>query len=98
MSRETRLVELRTKTDRDLLILVQRELDRGLALVDVAVTKRSPLYAHAYETVKALLPKLSGLGKDERNDLELRHKELRTALDRPLSQRYQHYLASTVAE
>jgi hypothetical protein len=85
MLRETKLVQLRSKTDRDLLILVRRELERALALADVATNKQSPLYAQAIgicETAKVLLPKISGLSRDERRKLELKLKDLQAMLDR----------------
>ena len=68
MSRESKLVELRSKTDRDLLILVRRELDRGMALASVATGKGSPLYVKAesaYSMVKLLLPKIGAFGSEE---------------------------------
>jgi hypothetical protein len=81
---ETKLVKLRNKTDRDLLILVRRELERGLALADVAVSKRSPLYGQAqraYATAASLLPRIAGLDGTERRELEGKLKELQAALD-----------------
>ena len=85
MSRESKLVELRRKTDRELVILVQRELDRGLTLAGVAATKESPLFAQAekaYRNVKAVLPLIAGMNRDQRRELELKFKELCAALDR----------------
>ena len=84
MSKQAELVQLRSKTDRDLLILVQRELDRGLTLADVATTKASPLYAQAervYRTVKALLPGIVHLSEDERRELEGKLRELYVELE-----------------
>jgi hypothetical protein len=84
MSRESKLVELRSKTDRDLLILVRRELDRGVALANVATAKDSPLYAKAestYSSVKLLLPKIGAVSQDERRELEVELKDLRATLD-----------------
>ncbi len=40
---------LRARTDMDLTVLVQRELDRGLALVEVAATRNSPVFARRLE-------------------------------------------------
>ncbi len=85
MSIETKLVQLRKKTDRDLLILVRRELERSLALADVAATKQSPLYARAergYEMVKTLLPRIADLTQMENRELRAKVKELQAALDR----------------
>lgn len=89
MSTQSKLAVLRAETDRDLLILIQRQLDRGLTLADVAATKGSPLQVqaeNAYETVKTLLPMIAGLTRDERRALERKLKELETALDRLLSE------------
>jgi hypothetical protein len=97
MCRESKLVELRRKTDRDLVILVQKELSRGLTLADVATTKESLLCAQAeraYQTVKTWLPLISGLNRDERGELELKLKELWSALERLPSERVQRYFAS----
>src|SRR5689334_16723062 len=100
MSKESKLVELRRKTDRDLMILVQRELDRGLALANVAATKESPLYAQAkevYEIVNAWLPLIIGLEPDDRRELEFGLRELWVALDRLSSQRMQRHFAGAAA-
>jgi hypothetical protein len=61
---ELQVVSVGRKTDRDPLVLVRRELDRGLALADVATTNRSPLYGQAestYTMVKALVPGIASL-------------------------------------
>jgi hypothetical protein len=85
MSDRTRkLVSIRHRTDHDLIVLVSRELDRGLALVDVATTRTSPLFAQAekaYHTVEAILPRISDLSEEDRLHLESRLKELRSRLD-----------------
>ena len=60
------------------------ELDRGLALVDVAATRTSPLFAQAekaFDTVRAILPRISDLSEGDRLHLESRLKELRSQLD-----------------
>jgi hypothetical protein len=65
-------------------VLVSRELDRGFALVDVAATRTSPLFAQAEKalsTVTALLPRISGVGEDERLRIKGKAKELRFRLD-----------------
>lgn len=85
MSDRTRkLVSIRHRTDHDLLVLVSRELDKGFALVDVATTRTSPLFAQAekaYDTATAILPRISDLGETDRRHLESRLKELRVRLD-----------------
>jgi hypothetical protein len=82
MSDRTRkLVSIRNKTDHDLLILVQRELDRGLTLVAVATTKTSPLFAQAekaYNTATTILPRISGISQGDRLRIESGLKELRS--------------------
>lgn len=91
-----KLVQLRSKTDRDLWILAQRELDRGQALADVASGPLSPLYAqaqHIYETVRILLPTIAGLTREERRDLESKLKDLRAGLDRVPSEKPQRLMA-----
>ena len=84
MSDRTRkLVSIRHRTDHDLLILVSRELDRGFALVDAATTRTSPLVVQAekaYDTVRAILPRISDLSEGDRLHLESRLKELRVRL------------------
>ena len=57
-SNTQKLRVLRARTDHDLLILICRELDRGLLLVNVAATKSSPLFAEAqraWEAAAALI-------------------------------------------
>jgi len=96
MSRESKLVELRRKTDRELVILVQRELDRGLTLAGVAATIESPSYARAedaYRKVKAVLPLIAGLDRDQQREFELRLNELCAALDRPHSEQMLQHCA-----
>jgi hypothetical protein len=98
MSCESKLVELRRKTDRDLLILARRELDRGLTLADVAATKESPLHAQAekaYRKVKALLPRISGLDRDQYREFESKLKELREVLDGQESEKMLRHFAVT---
>ena len=85
MSDRTRkLVSIRHRTDHDLLVLVSRELDRGFALVAVATTRTSPLFAQAekaYDTARAISPRISDLSEGDRLHFESRLKELRVRLD-----------------
>ena len=85
MSERTQtLVSIRHRTDHDLLVLISRELDRGFALVDVATTRTSSLFAQAekaYDTARTILPRISDLGDTDRLHLESRLKELRVRLD-----------------
>ena len=75
---------LRARTDHDLLVLVSRELDRALALVDLATTRNSPIFARAERavgTAAALLPRISSLSEGDRLRFESRLKELRARLE-----------------
>jgi hypothetical protein len=85
MSDRTRkLISIRHHTDHDLQVLVSRELDRGSALVDVATTRTSPLFAQAekaYDTARAILPRIGDLSEGDCLHLESRLKELRVRLD-----------------
>ena len=99
MSDRTRkLVTIRNKTDHDLLVLVQRELDRGLTLVDVATIRTSPLFAQAekaYKTAAAIFPRISGISLSDRFRIESGLKELRSRLDRvPVFAKVERYTAS----
>jgi hypothetical protein len=76
-----KLAELRAKTDHDLARILHSELDRALALANVAASRRSVFRAQSVSTharVKKLLPKLSG---PELPRLERKLKELEMALD-----------------
>lgn len=84
-STSSKLVELRRKTDRELAIMIQRELERGLTLASVAATKTSPLHVRAdeiYSKMETLLPALDGASQREQSQLKLKLRELRVALDR----------------
>ena len=94
----SRLVELRHKTDRQMLIVIQRELDRGSTLASVVASKGSQLYIRAeraYEKATSLLTKLDGaLGQDERKRVESTLRELRASLDSVPAQKIQRNTAS----
>src|ERR1035438_1965428 len=99
MSDRTRkLLSIRHRTDHDLLVLVSRELDRGFALVDVATTRSSPLFAQAekaYDMARALLPRIADLSEGDRLHLESRLKELRVRFDQVATfARVERYTAS----
>jgi hypothetical protein len=79
-----KLAELRARTDRDLVRILNADLERSLALARVAATKHSIFRSQAetmYTRARALLPELSGLTGDERAELEAKMKELAMALD-----------------
>ena len=95
-SNASKLAELRAKTDRQLSILVRREMERALVLANVAATRESPLYEQAetaYTRLKALLPRIGGMSRDERALMEANLKELRAALDWVSAQRIQRHAA-----
>jgi hypothetical protein len=99
MSDRTRkLISIRHRTDHDLLVLVSRELDRGLTLVAVATTRTSPLFAQAekaYNTAKEILPRISGISQGDRLRIESGLKELCSRLDQvPTFARVERYTAS----
>ena len=80
----SKLGQLRAKTDRDLFRILNSELDRSLALGNVAASRQSSFYAEAsaaYARTRALLSKIAGLDVDQRTVLERKLKELRMALD-----------------
>lgn len=84
-SNTQKLRVIRSRTDHDLLILIQRELDRGLALADVATSRSSPLFtaaSKAYHAATAMLPGISGLSQDDRLHIDAKQEELRSRLDR----------------
>lgn len=91
-----KLIELRAKTDRELLALVKNELRRAHMLADVAATKASPLYHHA-ETIldrsAKLLPTISDVHQRERQTLEAAINEVRLALASVPAQRVQQQSA-----
>ena len=64
--------------------LVNTELDRGIAMANVAATSQSLFYAPAeevYVQVSTRLPKISGLTFDDRLALKTRVTDLRMALE-----------------
>jgi hypothetical protein len=102
MSDRTRkLISIRHHTDHDLLILVSRELDRGVALVNVATTRTSPLFAQAekaHDTARAMLPRIGDLSEGDRLHLESRLSGLRVRLDQvPTFARLERYLTSVAS-
>ena len=82
--RTKKLIALRNRTDLDLLVLVNPELDRGIVGVDMATTRNSPVFAQAeksYSAAKTLLPWIAGLTQDDRLRMESKLDELRGLLD-----------------
>ena len=84
MSNNAKLAELRARTNRELLTLIQRELDRALTLADVAANRKSAFYPEAekaYRKVITLLPKAPDMRRGERARIEATVKKLRFRLD-----------------
>jgi hypothetical protein len=64
--------------------MVNTELDRGIAMANVAATAQSVFYAQAeevYAQAKKLLPKISGLTWADHTALETKVTDLRMALE-----------------
>lgn len=83
--RTQKLVSIRKRTDQDLLVLIDRELARGFALVDVAASRNSASFTQAEKSIStatALFSRISELSQDERNRLEGSLASLRSRLDR----------------
>jgi hypothetical protein len=75
---------LHSQADEDLLVLVNRELDRGINAAQFAPNKSSQLCSNAEKslsTALTLLPWLSGMGQHDRLRIESRIRELRYRLD-----------------
>ena len=98
MPHDAKLAELPARTDRELLVLIQRELDRALPLADVAVNRESAFYGDAetgYRKVLTLLPEAPDMRRGERARIEATMKELRLKLDQiPAGGRAQRHSAS----
>ena len=98
MSNTRKLASLRAKTDQELLVLIERELDRALTLADLATNRESGFYGeaeNAYRSVITLLPKVPNIRENERARIEAAVKELRFRLDQVAAgARAQGYRAS----
>ncbi len=78
--RTRKLLTLRARTDHDLLVVVNRELDRGYTLSDAATTRNSPLFVQAekaFATATAILPRIAGLSADDRVRIDAKVEQLR---------------------
>ncbi len=83
-SNTQKLRVLRSRTDHDLMLLVQREIDRGLALVDLVKSRTSPRFGQAEQalsTAMALLDRVCGLDRDSRERVDGQLTQLRTLLE-----------------
>lgn len=66
------------------LPMVTTELDRGIALANVAATAESVFFAEAEEVylqVRTVLPRIDGLTPDDQDALENKVADLRMALE-----------------
>jgi len=84
MSNDAKLAELRARTDREVSVLILRELERALALGDVAVNRESDSYcqaSEAYRRVVRLLLKATGMRRGESALIEEQVRVLRLRLD-----------------
>ena len=64
--------------------MVNTELDRGIAMANVAATLESVFYEQAeqvYSRVRTVLPKISGLSRGEQAALQTKVTDLRMALE-----------------
>src|SRR5215475_8365948 len=86
---------LRSRTDHDLIMLVRREIERGLMLVDSPIVRNSPRFVQAQRaisTAASLLPRISALTPDERVQMDAQIRQIRSRLDEvPLSAEVQSY-------
>ena len=80
---------------------MRKEIDRGLRLAETAVTPKSKLYVQAersYVMSESWLLLISDLNREERCELELRLKELKSVLERLRAQDMQQRFAGVSAE
>jgi len=92
---------LRSRTDGDLLALVERQLNSGFTLVDAAPSRQSPVFAQAekaYATATILLSRIAGLSDADRQRCESRIKELKGRLEQvPLYANVRPYTAAVAS-
>jgi|GEM_PF-2481227 hypothetical protein len=79
--------ELRRKTDREIVNLLNRKLDSGFALCASAGSAAEPSEAwakaqRAYLEAARLLPLLGGIGPEERDGLRRRVRDLERSIER----------------
>jgi hypothetical protein len=86
----SKLAELRARTDRQLVFVILRELDRALPMAKAAANKESPLYVRAlkaYARVRPLVSRVEAVSDNEMAKLEAKLKEVEAALERAASKR-----------
>lgn|ERR1017187_3128109 len=96
--RTQKLVSIRHRTDQDLLVIVSRELDRGVTLAGMATTRNSPSFAQAekaHATAMTFLSKIAGLSDGDRLEIESGLSELTIKLEQvPVYANVRSYPAS----
>jgi hypothetical protein len=89
MSNDAKLAELRARTNQELLVLIERELDCAASLADVGDAEK------AYRKVISLLPKAPDMRQGERARIEEKIRELGFRLEQvPVGARAQRYSTS----
>jgi hypothetical protein len=81
MNRQSKLAELRAKTDRQLVILIRSALDDGLRSARASEEETCAQAERAYSEVLALLPTVCDVTDAERRLLESKLARLRGLLD-----------------
>jgi hypothetical protein len=82
--RTRKLLTLRARTDHDLLVLLNRELDRGFALLDAATTRKAPLFVQAekaFARASSMLSRVAGASAEDRQRIEAKVEGLRSRMD-----------------
>ena len=77
--RTRKLLTLRARTDHDLQVLVNRELDRAFVLLAAATSRNSPQFVQAQKalaTATTLLPRVSGLSLEDSQRIEAKVEQL----------------------
>jgi hypothetical protein len=81
MNRQSKLAELRAKTDRQLVTLIRSRLDDGLASARASAAETCAEAKRAYSEVRVLLPAVRDVTEAERRRLESKLARLRELLD-----------------
>ncbi len=81
--RTRKLLTLRARTDHDLLVIVNRDLDRALNFADRVTIRGSSIFAQAEKalaTATAMLPRIAGISADDRGRIQVKVDQLRSRL------------------
>jgi hypothetical protein len=79
LSESSKLVELRAKTDRQLVAIITNRLEKGLNLAQTDLSRARA--REAYAEARKLLPWVSNLNRSERRHLEEKLERLRQHLN-----------------